>query len=254
MATPIADQLHHKLLGQDFTGTDTAWPQEQLKALAELYAETEQAIAVLSDMQANRSYICYGGIAATLGISCPVQHKTIDSIWEEEIFSGTHPDDLQNKYFLELQFFNTVKQLPQAQRHGLFAIHPLRIRNRNNQYGTILHRIFYPRTSTPEELRFALCLYTFPSYQALPPRNGCIVNPVTGALIPADHNRSRNILSRREKEILSWIDKGKMSKEIADLLSISIHTVNRHRQNILEKLHVSNAMEACRMARMMGVL
>ncbi len=45
-----------------------------------------------------------------------------------------------------------------------------------------------------------------------------------------------------------------MSKEIADLLSISIHTVNRHRQNILEKLHVSNAMEACRMARMMGVL
>ncbi len=116
MATPIADQLHHKLLGQDFTGTDTAWPQEQLKALAELYAETEQAIAVLSDMQANRSYICYGGIAATLGISCPVQHKTIDSIWEEEIFSGTHPDDLQNKYFLELQFFNTVKQLP---RHNV---------------------------------------------------------------------------------------------------------------------------------------
>jgi DNA-binding NarL/FixJ family response regulator len=40
-----------------------------------------------------------------------------------------------------------------------------------------------------------------------------------------------------------------MSKEIASDLSISINTVNRHRQNILEKLHVDNSIEACRIAK-----
>ena len=32
-------------------------------------------------------------------------------------------------------------------------------------------------------------------------------------------------------------------------LSISIHTVNRHRQNILSKLCASNSVEACRIAK-----
>ena len=45
-----------------------------------------------------------------------------------------------------------------------------------------------------------------------------------------------------------------MSKEIASTLSISINTVNRHRQNILEKLHVSNSIEACRIAKGLKLL
>ena len=40
-----------------------------------------------------------------------------------------------------------------------------------------------------------------------------------------------------------------MSKEIAILLSISIHTVNRHRQNILSKLKADTSIEACRNRR-----
>jgi len=45
-----------------------------------------------------------------------------------------------------------------------------------------------------------------------------------------------------------------LSKEIADTLSISINTVNRHRQNILERLRVNNSIEACRIAEFMGLL
>lgn len=43
-----------------------------------------------------------------------------------------------------------------------------------------------------------------------------------------------HILSEREKEILRCIRKGLSSKEIAATLYISVNTVNRHRQNILE--------------------
>ena len=49
-------------------------------------------------------------------------------------------------------------------------------------------------------------------------------------------------------------NKGKMSKDIAQTLSISINTVNRHRQNILEKLQVNNSIEACRIAKELHLL
>lgn len=62
------------------------------------------------------------------------------------------------------------------------------------------------------------------------------------------------ILSDREKQILRLIDKGLMSKEIASQLSISVHTVSRHRQEILGKLQVKSSIEACRVAKELGIL
>jgi len=47
--------------------------------------------------------------------------------------------------------------------------------------------------------------------------------------------RTFALLTRREKVIISMIANGKSSKEIADELFISIHTVNSHRKNIIQK-------------------
>ena len=41
----------------------------------------------------------------------------------------------------------------------------------------------------------------------------------------------------REKEILKLLAEGKKTSEIAEALFISPHTVRRHRENIMEKLH-----------------
>ena len=62
------------------------------------------------------------------------------------------------------------------------------------------------------------------------------------------------MVKEREKEILRCIRKGLSSKEIAAALYISVNTVNRHRQNILEKLSVGNSIEACRAAELMKLL
>jgi DNA-binding NarL/FixJ family response regulator len=51
-------------------------------------------------------------------------------------------------------------------------------------------------------------------------------------------------LSRRENEILQWLSKGLLYKEIADQLDISVGTVRQHIHNIYEKLHVQNRTEA----------
>ncbi|NUM66921.1 response regulator transcription factor [candidate division KSB1 bacterium] len=51
-------------------------------------------------------------------------------------------------------------------------------------------------------------------------------------------------LSRREQEILSYLAKGFLYKEIATTLGISIETVRTHLHKIYEKLHVHNRTEA----------
>ena len=62
------------------------------------------------------------------------------------------------------------------------------------------------------------------------------------------------ILTPREQEILQRIAQGCPSKEIAEELHISIHTVNTHRQRILAKLGVDNSLEAVKYAWILGIL
>ena len=48
-------------------------------------------------------------------------------------------------------------------------------------------------------------------------------------------------LTRREKEILKLVGEGHSSKEIAEFLSISSKTVDKHRSNIMKKLNLHSA-------------
>ena len=61
-------------------------------------------------------------------------------------------------------------------------------------------------------------------------------------------------LSAREKQILSLIREGFISKEIAEKLFLSVHTVNTHRQRILEKLNVGSSIDAIRYASSLNLL
>ncbi len=53
-----------------------------------------------------------------------------------------------------------------------------------------------------------------------------------------------NVLSTREKEILEFLSRGLMYKEIAAQLFLSPETVRKHVYNIYEKLHVNNRVAA----------
>lgn len=52
-----------------------------------------------------------------------------------------------------------------------------------------------------------------------------------------------DLLSVREKEILQLLASGKTNRDIADLLNISVATVETHRNNIFQKLHLHNLAE-----------
>jgi DNA-binding NarL/FixJ family response regulator len=61
-------------------------------------------------------------------------------------------------------------------------------------------------------------------------------------------------LSEREREIFQLIAEGHSNKEIADLLSVSLTTVETHRAHILQKLDVHNTAELVLYAVRRGVI
>jgi DNA-binding NarL/FixJ family response regulator len=63
-----------------------------------------------------------------------------------------------------------------------------------------------------------------------------------------------DVLTARELEVLKLIAEANTSKQIAEQLVISIKTVERHRQNILEKLGMRDRVELTRYAIRRGLI
>jgi DNA-binding CsgD family transcriptional regulator len=61
-------------------------------------------------------------------------------------------------------------------------------------------------------------------------------------------------LSKRELEIVKLISEGRSSKYIADKLFISFHTVNTHRQKMIEKTGTKNTGELVQFAARNGLI
>lgn len=52
-----------------------------------------------------------------------------------------------------------------------------------------------------------------------------------------------NHLTQKERTVLSLVSSGLTSKQIADQLNISRHTVESHRKNLLKKCDAKNSAE-----------
>ncbi|QTN27366.1 response regulator transcription factor [Rhodoferax sp. AJA081-3] len=64
----------------------------------------------------------------------------------------------------------------------------------------------------------------------------------------------KGLLSRREQEVLELVSRGFSYAEIADLKSLSVHTIQTHIKSLYGKLEVHSKMEAVLEATRMGLL
>lgn len=62
------------------------------------------------------------------------------------------------------------------------------------------------------------------------------------------------VLTAREIEITRLVAKGHKNKDIADILSLSPHTIHTHRKNILKKLGINSALELTNYAYKIGII
>jgi DNA-binding NarL/FixJ family response regulator len=63
-----------------------------------------------------------------------------------------------------------------------------------------------------------------------------------------------DLLTSREREILTMVAEGKANKEIANALNLSVYTVESHRGSVMEKLHLHNTGDIVRFALRNGLV
>lgn len=223
----------------------------ECRSIAYAYAFTENAIVSMGDNKLNCSYCYFGGLADELGLSAEERQDMIPSLYEGFIFNRADTEDLAKRHADEVAFIHMLKPLDITARHDYYLSDFIRLRDKDGRWREVEHRMFPMAASSNGSFRLMACVYTLAKDG---PRQARIFNTRTGEVHMLSNKDYENVLSERELEVLRLIDQGKLSKEIADLLSISINTVNRHRQNILEKLNADHAIEACKIARVMGVL
>lgn len=167
-----------------------------------------------------------------------------------------HPDDRQalarNGYdamkFMMAQPANTRKQFKMVTEYRILMDSQTAIRV------TEQHQVL--ELDASGNIWLSLGVIDISPNQTLTDVRSQVINFQTGELVKLENNDITGgiRLTTREKEILGMIGAGKLSKEISALLDISVHTVNTHRQRILEKLQADNSIEALHSARKKGLM
>jgi len=65
---------------------------------------------------------------------------------------------------------------------------------------------------------------------------------------------SYDLLTAREREVLQLIAEGKSNKDVADVLNLSVYTVETHRSHIMEKLNLKGVPELILYAVRKGII
>ena len=240
-------KLNQLLKSQSFNGGTI--DVSQLLDYAKNISQIENVTVVVSDMRCGISRIFPGKFGIVLGVSNYVEEN---SIWEKAILNLMTEKQREEKYLAELRFFNFLRHVPRHIRPDYYLVSKLRMKAATGDTIDVIHRMYYIYADDSETVTHALCLYGRPTFDFIGKNR--IVNSFTGISEELTASGDSSILSRREKQVLTLIDSGKRSYEIADILSISKNTVNRHRQQILAKLQVKNSMEACRIAKTMKII
>ena len=89
-------------------------------------------------------------------------------------------------------------------------------------------------------------------------RNEAYLRPAIADAVLTDYRKHVtnpiDLLSSREREVLQMIAEGKTNKEIANVLTLSVYTVEAHRGKIMEKLNLHNTGDIVRFALRNGLI
>ena len=156
-----------------------------------------------------------------------------------------HPDDLEVVRRIDKKVWEFLDTIPKEEKLTYKYIYEMRVLDR----GKYVRMIYQMRILAFKDDNFLAMgmIDLAPEQSANTSVRFQIKNCLTDEIVPfAIESATDALLTAREREILALAKEGMFSKEISEKLNISIHTVNRHRQNILEKLQVDNIIEAIR--------
>ena len=175
----------------------------------------------------------------------------------EYFFRIMHPDDVPMVLDTTTRALKMILGEPPGKRQDYKTVFEYRLRDKSGKYLRFLQQEATLELDLKGNLWLILILVDIsPNQQDTRSFQRSMINIRTGRIHSFDEGEpgSENTLSRREMEILGLLDKGLVSKEIADRLFISANTVNNHRQNIIRKMGLSNTSEAIAYAKRIGIV
>lgn len=122
-----------------------------------------------------------------------------------------------------------------------------------NEHSRIATMVMFGRLSSPVNAQTAHLL------ELLMPHLHCAIVKVTANKSPSvlstpARNGRIKPLSKREIEVLEWLQAGKTNWEIGGIMQVSPLTIKNHVQNILRKLDVENRSQAASKALKLGLI
>ena len=169
--------------------------------------------------------------------------EDIEAPQELDIEKMVHPDDWEVVRRIDKKVWELLDTLSEEEKLAYKYIYEMRVLDR----GKYVRMIYQMRILAFKDDNFLGMgiIDIAPEQSANTSVRFQIKNCLTDEIVPfAIESATDTLLTPREREILALAKEGMFSKEISEKLNISIHTVNRHRQNILEKLQVDNIIEA----------
>jgi DNA-binding CsgD family transcriptional regulator len=163
--------------------------------------------------------------------------------------SKLHPDD--RSWFLAFgtSMVDFFSQLPADKLMKYKVRYDIRFRKKNGDYARILYQgILLEHDENGRFLR-TLSVHsdiTYLKQDGKPILSFIGMDGEPSYIDVASNNifiESKEELTSREKQILTLLIGGKLSKEIASILKISKQTVDTHRKNMLHKNHLNNTGE-----------
>ena len=112
---------------------------------------------------------------------------------------------------------------------------------------------YVPKRAAPDELVRAIRTVNRGEIFLYPSLASRLVQNYLG---PSDQDASPSLdnLTPREKEVLTLIAEGLTNPEIAEKLVISVKTVDRHRENTMQKLNLHNRVDLVKYALKQGLI
>lgn len=175
---------------------------------------------------------------------------------EEYLKSRVHPDDLSELIIIQKRLMELWYNQPVENRLNYKHIYELRILNADEKYIRVVYQSQVLEMDNEYNPYLILGIVDISPNQSLAESlKFRAIDIKKGDIVPCDVNlNAKTLLSKRETEVLKMVYEGMLSKEISEKLSISLHTVNGHRQKILEKLEVDNIVEAINYAKKLRLL
>jgi two-component system response regulator NreC len=112
---------------------------------------------------------------------------------------------------------------------------------------------YIPKRAAPDDLVSAIRVVSQGNVFLYPSLAKFLVNDFL-ARKEVEPKSATELLTSREQEILTYIAEGYTNREIAETLVISIKTVDRHRENIMQKLNLHNRVELVKYAIEKGLI